>query len=89
MERVLARRDDNWKKLRQDEQGVAFFPGRALMRVSDLQATMRMGQPFPDVWLPRSIEMRFGMMLAVGAVDASYQVDYLNYKQADVTYKIK
>ncbi len=59
------------------------------MRVSDLQATMRMGQPFPDVWLPRSIEMRFGMMLAVGAVDASYQVDYLNYKQADVTYKIK
>jgi hypothetical protein len=29
------------------------------------------------------------MMLAVGAVDASYKVDYLNYKQADVTYKIK
>ncbi len=66
-----------------------FFPGRALMRVSDLQATMRMGQPFPDVWLPRSIEMRFDMMLAVGAVDASYQVDYLNYKQADVTYNTR
>ncbi len=72
-----------------DDIDMDFFPGRALMRVSDLHATMRMGQPFPDVWLPRSIEMRFGMMLAVGAVDASYQVDYLNYKQADVTYKIK
>ena len=28
-------------------------------------------------------------MLAVGAVDATYRVDYLNYKEAAVTYKIK
>jgi len=72
-----------------DDIDMNFFPGRALARVSDLKATMRMGQPFPEVWLPRTIEMRFGMMLAVGAVDASYKVEYLNYKQADVTYKIK
>lgn len=72
-----------------DDIDMDFFPGRALMRVSDVKATMRMGQAFPEVWLPRSIAMRFGMMMAVGAVDASYQVDYINYKQADVTYKIK
>lgn len=72
-----------------DDIDMDFFPGRALMRVSDLKATMRMAQAFPDVWLPRSIQMHFGLMLAVGAVDATYQVDYLNYKQADVTYKIK
>lgn len=72
-----------------DDIDMDFFPGRALMRVSDLQATMRMAQAFPDVWLPRSIQMHFGLMLAVGAVDATYKVDYLNYKQADVTYKIK
>ena len=72
-----------------DDIDMDFFPGRAFARVSDLKATMRMGQPFPDIWLPRSIEMRFGMMFALGAVDASYKVDYLNYKQADVTYKIK
>jgi len=72
-----------------DDLDMDFFPGRALVRVDDLQATMKMGQPFPDVWLPKSIEMHFGMMLAVGAVDATYQVEYLNYKQADVTYKIK
>ena len=72
-----------------DDIDMDFFPGRALMRVSDLQATMRMGQPFPGMWLPRNLEMRFGMMLALGAVDATYQVEYLNYKQADVTYKIK
>lgn len=72
-----------------DDIDMDFFPGRSLVRVSDLKATMRMGQAFPEVWLPRSIEMHFGMMLAVGAVDATYQVEYLNYKQADVTYKIK
>jgi len=72
-----------------DDIDMDFFPGRALLRVSNLQATMRMGQPFPDVWLPRSVEMRFGATMALGAVDASYAVEYLNYKQADVTYKIK
>jgi hypothetical protein len=66
-----------------------FFPGRSLVRIGDIQATMQMGQAFSNVWLPRSIEMRFEMMLAVGAVDAAYRVEYLNYKEAAVTYKIK
>ena len=66
-----------------------FFPGRALVRIGGVEATMQMGQAFPNVWLPRSIEMQFEMMLAVGAVDATYRVDYLNYKEAAVSYKIK
>ena len=66
-----------------------FFPGRALVRIGNIEATMQMGQAFPNVWLPKSIEMRFEMMLAVGAVDAAYRVEYLNYKEAAVTYKIK
>jgi hypothetical protein len=66
-----------------------FFRGRSLVRVGDVQATMRMGQAFPNIWLPARIEMRFEMMLAVGAVDAAYQVEYLNYKEAAVTYRIK
>ena len=66
-----------------------FFPGRALVRVGDMRASMQMGQAFPNIWLPKSIEMQFEMMLAVGAVDAVYRVDYLNYKEAAVTYKIK
>ena len=66
-----------------------FFPGRSLVRIGDLEATMQMGQAFPNVWLPKSIEMHFEMMLAVGAVDATYRVEYLNYKEAAVTYKIK
>lgn len=66
-----------------------FFPGRRLVRIGDVQATMQMGQAFANVWLPKRIEMRFEMMLAVGAVDAAYRVDYLDYKEAAVTYKIK
>ena len=71
-----------------DDLDMDFFPGRALVRIDDLQATMKMAQPFPNVWLPASIEMHFGMMLAVGAVDATYHVDYLNYKLADVKSRI-
>lgn len=66
-----------------------FFPGRRLVRIGDVQATMQMAPAFPNVWLPNSIEMRFEMMLAVGAVDAAYRVEYHNYKEAAVTYKIK
>lgn len=71
-----------------DDLDMDFFPGRSLVRIDDLQATMKMAQPFPNVWLPAGIEMHFGMMLAVGAVDATYQVEYLNYKLADVKSRI-
>jgi hypothetical protein len=66
-----------------------FFPGRSLVRISDVEATMQMGPAFPNIWLPKSIEMHFQMTLAVGSVDATYHVDYQNYKEAAVTYKIK
>lgn len=72
-----------------DDIDMDFLPGRSLARVDDMRATMRMGQPFPDVWLPRDIEMRFQMTLAVGPVDARYRVEYHDYRQADVTYKIR
>lgn len=72
-----------------DNIDMDFLPGRALVRVDDLKATMQMAQAFPNIWLPKSVEMHFGMMLAVGAVDATYRVDYHNYKEASVTYKIK
>ncbi|MGE3885853.1 MAG: hypothetical protein AB7H81_05455 [Vicinamibacterales bacterium] len=72
-----------------DDIDMDFLPGRSIARVDDVKATMRMGQPFPDVWLPRDIEMRFRMSLAAGALDARYRVEYHDYRQADVTYKIR
>jgi hypothetical protein len=58
-----------------DDMDWDFFPGRSLVRISNVEATMQMGQAFPNVWLPGSIEMQFEMMLAIGAVDATYRVD--------------
>lgn len=72
-----------------DDIDMDFLPGRSIARVDDVKATMRMGQPFPDVWLPRDIEMRFRLTLAVGSVDARYRVEYHDYRLADVTYKIR
>jgi hypothetical protein len=72
-----------------DDIDMDFFPGRSLARIDDLKATMRMAQQFPNIWLPKNIDMKFAMTLAVGTVEASYRVDYHDYKEAAVTYKIK
>jgi len=72
-----------------DDIDMDFLPGRAIARVDDVKATMRMGQPFPGIWLPKDIEMRFRMALASGAFDARYAVQYHDYRQADVTYKVR
>ncbi len=59
-----------------------FLPGRSIVRVDGMTASMRMAQPFPDVWLPVSIGMQFGMTMAVGSVDARYDVNYHDYRLA-------
>jgi hypothetical protein len=66
-----------------------FLPGRAFARVDGLEASMRMGEPFPGVWLPRSVQMRFAGTLATGSISGEYNVEYFNYKLADVTVTVK
>src|SRR6185503_16456193 len=53
-----------------------FLPGQWLVQIDELRATMTMGQPFPDVWLPRNLEFTFGMTLAIGQIDARYALEY-------------
>lgn len=72
-----------------DDIDMDFLPGRSLARVDDVKASMRMSQAFPSIWLPRGIDMNFRMTLALGSFDASYRVDYHDYKEAAVTVKIK
>jgi hypothetical protein len=66
-----------------------FLPGRAFARVDNLQASMRMGEPFPGVWLPRSVGIRFEGTLATGSVSGRYDVEYYNYKLANVTITVR
>jgi hypothetical protein len=72
-----------------DNIDMDFLPGRSLVRLDELKASMRMTQPFPDVWLPSTIDMRFRMTLAIGSISARYDVEYHDYRQAEVTAKIK
>jgi hypothetical protein len=66
-----------------------FLPGRWLVRVDGMKAAMEMGQPFPSVWLPRSIRIGFDLSTALGPIDGRYAVDYYDYKLATVATKVR
>jgi hypothetical protein len=65
-----------------------FLPVQWLVHVDDLHASMAMGQPFPDVWLPRALNAQVAMTLAVGKFEFLYDLDYRDYRRADVTTKV-
>src|SRR4029078_9461896 len=58
-----------------DNVWIDFLPGAWLVRVDDLRASMEMGQPFPGVWLPRSMMIHGGVTFALGPVEVSYRRD--------------
>jgi len=72
-----------------DNVGLDFLPGRWLVRIDELKASMEMGLPFPDVWLPRRIQFRAAVTLATGTYPATFDVEYRDYRLANVTTKIK
>jgi hypothetical protein len=72
-----------------DNMDMDFLPGRTLVRVDEMKASMKMLEPFPGVWLPGTIEMRFLMTTAMGSVAARYDVEYRDYRLAEVTTRIK
>jgi hypothetical protein len=66
-----------------------FLPGRSMVRLDGMNAAMEMGQPFPSVWLPRSIRIGFDLTVALGEIDGRYAVDYHDYKLATVATKVR
>ena len=71
-----------------DDLGWNFFPGQWLAQMDGVAASMTMGEMFPDVWFPRSLEMHVGLLMAFGNVQMRYALQYDNYRQADVQSKI-
>jgi hypothetical protein len=65
-----------------------FLPARWLVRLDELRASMRMGNPFPDVWLPATMNVSFRMTLAIGTVAASYDVSYRDHRLAETSGKV-
>jgi hypothetical protein len=66
-----------------------FLPGRSMVRIDELTASMRMAQPFPDVWLPQMMDIRAGFMSALGRVSAHYDVKYTDYRLASTSARIR
>ena len=71
-----------------DNVGFDFLPAQWLVHVSDVKATMTMGQPFPEVWLPDGLEVNVAMTLAIGQFDLRYSLDYHDYRRPDVASKV-
>jgi hypothetical protein len=72
-----------------DNVALDFLPAQWLVHVDDVRASMTMGQPFPDVWLPRGLEINAAMTFALGQVEFRASLDYHDYRQADATVKIR
>ena len=66
-----------------------FLPGHSLVRIEGVEATMKMAQPFAGVWLPHTVAMTFAMRTATGVVNARYDVEYHDYRLAEVTLKVR
>ena len=65
-----------------------FLPARWLVRINSMRATMQMTEPFPNVWLPDAVSMRFRMTLAAGPFEGKYDVRYGNYELAETSGRI-
>ncbi|MBI3401245.1 MAG: hypothetical protein HY048_07465 [Acidobacteria bacterium] len=72
-----------------DNVAYDFLPVSWLMQVDEVKASMTMAQPFPDVWLPNALEANLAMTLAIGPFTLHYTLDYHDYRQPDVSTKIR
>jgi hypothetical protein len=72
-----------------DNVGFDFLPGRSIVRLDDVRASMEMGEAFPGVWLPRAVDGHAAFTLANGTYSVEYSLAYLNYRQADVKVKLR
>ena len=66
-----------------------FLPTSWLFRLEDIKASMSMSQPFKDVWLPRDVDLFLKATMAFGTIDLRYHLDYVDYKEATTSGRIK
>lgn len=69
--------------------GLDFLPGRWLVRVGETTASMTMGRYFDGVWLPKAIDMKGDLQVAVGSFDIEYSREFLEYRKAETSARIR
>ena len=71
-----------------DNTGLDFLPGRWLVRVDGLEATMEMGQLIGDVWLPLRVMVSGRVTMALGEFDLTFTRDFFDYREAETGARI-
>lgn len=69
--------------------GMDFMPGRSVVRIDDLRASMRMIEAFPGVWLPKAIDGEGRVTLASGSYTVQYHTSYEDYREATVKARVR
>ena len=66
-----------------DNTGLDFLPGRWLVRIDGLAASMEMGQPIGDVWLPLRVTVSGVATTALGGFDIMFTREFTEYREAE------
>jgi hypothetical protein len=66
-----------------------FLPAQWLLRIEDVRAEMEMSQPFPGIWMPKDMGMRFAVTFANGTYEMRYGLSFYDYRLGDVKSRIK
>jgi len=72
-----------------DNLGLDFLPGRWLVQVEELKASMIMDMPIEGVWLPRLIQASGRISTASGALSLDFSREFSDYRQTEVGAKVK
>jgi hypothetical protein len=66
-----------------DNTGLDFLPGRWLLRIDDLQASMEMDQPIGNVWLPLRVTVSGRATMALGDFEVRFTREFFDYREAE------
>ena len=66
-----------------------FLPAQWLLRIEDVRAEMEMAQPFPGIWMPKDMAMRFAVTLANGTYEMRYGLSFYDFRLGDVKSRIR
>ena len=71
-----------------DNVDFEFLPAQWFLTVDSLTASMTMGQPFKDVWLPKDIQISAQMTFAIGQFFFRQTTGYRDYREAEVKSRV-
>jgi hypothetical protein len=72
-----------------DNTDFGFLPGRWLVRVGEVSASMTMSRVLDGVWLPSGITMQADLVFASGHYGFTYGRSFYEYKKAEVGARVR